>query len=391
MSLRSRTLTSQDAASVDPMTASIAVPFLDLKAAHIELQSELEHAFREVLESGWFVLGREVSAFEAEFAAHCGTPHCVGVGNGLDALHLALRACGVGPGDQVIVPSNTYIATWLAVTHVGAMPVPVEPSASTFNIDPALIADAVTARTKAILVVHLYGQPADMDPICEVARAHGLRVIEDCAQAHGARYKGRPAGALGDVAAWSFYPGKNLGAMGDGGAITTHDAAIADRVRVLRNYGSRVKYENEVVGFNSRLDELQAALLRVKLRHLEEWNARRRRVATTYLDALAGCRELILPIVPQWAEPVWHLFVVRHERRDDLQRRLTESGIGTLVHYPVPPHLQGAYGSLGIRDGMLPVAEQLAREVISLPMGPHLDADSLRSVCGAVASAASCA
>jgi dTDP-4-amino-4,6-dideoxygalactose transaminase len=283
----------------------MSVPFLDLKAGYTELQPEIDAAIKRVLESGWYILGEEVNIFEQEYAAYCEAKHCVGVANGLDALHLALLALGVGAGDEVIVPSNTYIATWLAVSQCGATPVPVEPDAATYNIDPARIEAVITPRTKVILPVHLYGQPADMDPILSIARKHGLKVLEDGAQAHGARYKGKKVGAHGDVVAWSFYPGKNLGAYGDGGAITTDDAEIAERIRVLRNYGSSVKYVNEVKGFNSRLDPLQAAALRVKLKKLDEWNKRRTVVAQRYQTELADAG-LSLPFVPVWAEPAWH-------------------------------------------------------------------------------------
>jgi len=349
------------------------IPFLDLKAAYHELKEEFDAAYERVMESGWYILGEEVEAFEQEWAAYCGTAHCVGVGNGLEALHLVLRAWGIGPGDEVIVPSNTYIATWLAVSYAGATPVPVEPDPRTYNLDPARIEAAITNRTRAIIPVHLYGQPADMDLIVEIAQRWGLKVLEDAAQAHGARYKGRRAGGLGDAAAWSFYPGKNLGAFGDGGAVTTNDADLAERLRVLRNYGSRVKYHNEVKGFNSRLDPLQAAFLRVKLRHLEEWNRRRQGVATAYLHALREALFMLLPQVPEWAAPCWHLFVVRHPRRDELQRALEAAGVGTLIHYPIPPHRSGAYTDAGFRDGAFPLADELAATVLSLPMGPHLD------------------
>ena len=282
------------------------IPFLDLKAPHVELRAEIDAAIARVVDSGWYVLGPEVEAFEAEYAAWCEARHAVSVANGLDALHLALRALDVGPGDEVIVPSNTYIATWLAVSQCGARPVPVEPLDASYNLDPARIEAALTPRTKLILPVHLYGQPADLDPILQLARKHGLRVLEDGAQAHGARYKGRRLGSHGDAVAWSFYPGKNLGALGDGGAVTTNDAELAERIRVLRNYGSRVKYVNELRGFNSRLDPLQAAVLRVKLAHLDDWNARRKAIATQYLVGLADCG-LVLPQVPAFADPVWHL------------------------------------------------------------------------------------
>ncbi|NMM81605.1 erythromycin biosynthesis sensory transduction protein eryC1 [Acidovorax sp. SRB_14] len=363
------------------------IPFLDLGAAYRELQTEIDSAVGRLLASGWYIGGPEVDAFEDEFAAYCGATHAVGVANGLDALQLALRAMDVGPGDEVIVPSNTYIATWLAVSQCGATPVPVEPDARTFNIDPALIEAAITPRTKVILPVHLYGQPADMAPILAIARKHGLRVLEDGAQAHGARYKGQRLGAHGDAVAWSFYPGKNLGAMGDGGAVTTNDPQIADRIRVLRNYGSRVKYVNEVQGYNSRLDPLQAAILCVKLAHLDEWNARRSAIAARYQQGLAGCG-LTLPYVPDWAEPVWHLYVVQHPQRDPLHKALADAGVGTLIHYPIAPHLQQAYGYSGWEQGAFPLAERMADQVLSLPMGPHLETEQVTMVIEAAKKAA---
>lgn len=359
------------------------IPFLDLKAPHQELRSELEQAFKEVLDSGWFVQGAQLEAFEREYAAYCGTKHCIGVGNGLDALHLILRAYDIGSGDEVIVPSNTYIATWLAASYAGAIPVPVEPDARTYNIDPALIEAAITPRTKAIMAVHLYGQPADMDPIRIIARKYNLKVIEDAAQAQGARYKGARIGGLGDAAGHSFYPGKNLGALGDGGAVTTNDDQLADKLRMLRNYGSRVKYLNEVKGFNSRLDELQAALLRVKLRKLDEWNERRRKLAFDYLDKLPA-DQFVLPFVPEWAEPVWHLFVIRTEHREQLQQHLTAADIGTVIHYPIPPHLQSAYSEMELGVGAFPVAEKLHAEVLSLPIGPQMHAAQAASVIDAM-------
>ena len=359
------------------------VPFLDLHDAYLELKPEIDVAVSRVLDSGWYILGPEVDAFESEFAAYCEASHCVGLANGLDALHLALRALDVGPGDEVIVPSNTYIATWLAVSQCGATPVPVEPVEATYNLDPALIEAAITPRTKVILPVHLYGQPADMDPILAIARKHGLRVLEDGAQAHGARYKGQRLGGHGDAVAWSFYPGKNLGALGDGGAITTNDDALADRLRVLRNYGSRVKYVNETQGWNSRLDPLQAAVLRVKLQHLDEWNARRAAVASLYLEGLAGSG-LVLPHVPEWADPAWHLFVVRHPQRDALHKQLADAGIGSLIHYPIPPHRQQAYAGAGFDAGGFPLASRMADEVLSLPMGPQLSVEQAEKVSATV-------
>ncbi len=362
------------------------IPFLDLKASYTELKSEIDGAVVRVLDSGWYIGGVEVDGFESDYADYCGAAHCVGVANGLDALYLALRAMEVGPGDEVIVPSNTYIATWLAVSHCGATPVPVEPDGRTCNIDPALIEAAITSRTKVILPVHLYGQPADMDPILALARKHGLLVLEDGAQAHGARYKGRRLGAHGDAVAWSFYPGKNLGAMGDGGAVTTHDERIADRIRVLRNYGSRVKYVNEVQGYNSRLDPIQAAILRVKLAHLDDWNARRGAIARLYQDGLAATG-LTLPHVPEWADPVWHLYVVRHRERDALQHLLTQAGVATMIHYPIPPHLQSAYASLGFGRGSFPVSEALHDQVLSLPIGPSQTAEATGIVIDAIRKA----
>lgn len=359
------------------------IPFLDLRAAYIELKTEIDTAIARVLDSGWYILGPEVEAFEAEYASYCEAEHTVGVANGLDALHLALLAMGVGPGDEVIVPSNTYIATWLAVSQCGAKPVPVEPLEATYNIDPALIEAAITPATRVILPVHLYGQPADLDPILAIARRHGLRVLEDAAQAHGALYKGQRIGAHGDAVAWSFYPGKNLGAFGDGGAVTTNDPQIADRIRVLRNYGSRVKYVNEVRGINSRLDPLQAAVLRVKLRYLDSWNDRRKAQAAYYIAHLADA-PLILPHTPDWADPVWHLFVVRHPERDALAKQLTTAGIGTLIHYPIPPHCQQAYAAAGFSSPAFPIAQRIATQVLSLPVGPQLDDHSLNFICDSV-------
>jgi dTDP-4-amino-4,6-dideoxygalactose transaminase len=350
------------------------IPFLDPGAAYQELKEELDAAYHRVMNSGWYILGEEVEAFEQEFATYCGVRHCIGVGNGLEALHLILRAYGIGSGDEVIVPANTYIATWLAVSYAGAKPAPVEPDLQTYNIDPTRIEAAITPHTKAIMPVHLYGQTADMDPIMEIARRYGLKVIEDAAQAHGARYKGRMAGGIGDAAGWSFYPSKNLGAFGDGGAVTTNDDQLAERVRLLRNYGSRDKYFNEVKGFNSRLDPLQAAFLKVKLQHLDDWNERRIVLAKTYQEGLASALDLILPYVSAWANPSWHLFVIRHVERDSLQKRFSAYGIGTLIHYPVPPHLSDAYREAGWKEGDFAVTEQIAASVLSLPIGPHLTA-----------------
>jgi dTDP-4-amino-4,6-dideoxygalactose transaminase len=357
----------------------VQVPFLDLKAGYLELKKEIDHAIRRVLRSGHYILGSEVEAFEEEFAGYCGVKHAIGVANGLDALHLALRAMGVGPGDEVIVPSHTFIATWLAVTHSGATPVPVEPDILTYNIDPTKVEAAITPRTKVILPVHLCGQPADLDPILDIAARHGLRVLEDAAQAHGGRYKGQRIGGHGDAVAWSFYPGKNLGALGDGGAVTTNDPELAERIRILGNYGSNRKYFNELPGFNSRLDPLQAAILVVKLRHLDPWNDRRKAIAEAYRDALRRT-SLILPFVPEWSEPVWHLFVVRHARRDELQAGLAKVGIGSLIHYPIPPHRQQAYAGTHLETDVLPIASRLASEVLSLPLNPWMSSEQVACV-----------
>lgn len=346
------------------------VPFLDLGAAYRELKSEIDAAVARSLASGWYIGGPEVEAFEEEFASYTQASHCVGLANGLDALHLALRAMDVGPGDEVIVPSNTYIATWLAVSQCGATPVPVEPDSATYNIDSALIESAITSKTKVILPVHLYGQPADLDPILVIAKKYGLRVLEDGAQAHGARYKGKRIGSHSDVVAWSFYPGKNLGAMGDGGAITTNDSNLANRIRMLRNYGSSVKYAHEIQGYNCRLDPIQAAILRVKLAYLDEWNARRTKIAATYQASL-NVKNIKLPTAPQWAEPAWHLFVVEHPHRDKVQLALESMGISTLIHYPTAPHSQNAYRDMGFKSGSFPLAEQMATQVFSLPIGPQ--------------------
>lgn len=355
------------------------IPFLNLHAAYQELKPDIDVAIRRVLDSGYYILGPEVEAFEAEFAQYCETSHAIGVGNGLDALVLALRALGIGAGDEVLVPSNTFIATWLAVTAVGATPVPVEPNPATHNIDGARLFAALTGRTRAVIAVHLYGQPADLAALSAFCRQYGLRLIEDAAQAHGARHRGRRIGAEGEIACWSFYPGKNLGALGDGGCVTTSDPDLAERVRLLRNYGSREKYVHEEVGTNSRLDPLQAAILRVKLAQLDAWNDRRRKIAALYLYRLRDTG-LTLPEVPNWAEPAWHLFVVRHPDRDALRQSLQEAGIGTLIHYPIAPHMQRAYAGLGIAPDALPIARKLADEVLSLPIGPQMELEAAERV-----------
>lgn len=362
------------------------VPFLDLRASYLELKAGIDCACAQVLDSGWYILGEQVEAFEREFANYCEARFCIGVGNGLDALRLILRAMNIGIGDEVIVPSNTYIATWLAVSSVGAQVVPVEPHADTYNLDAEKLEAAITKRTRAIIAVHLYGQTAEMKRINEIAERHKLKVIEDAAQAHGARHGARRAGSLGDAAGWSFYPGKNLGAFADGGAVTTNDSELAERIRVLRNYGSKVKYFNEVKGENSRLDEMQAAILRVKLPYLDEWNARRQKLATLYRQQL-GEAALVLPVTAEGNEHIWHLFVVRVKERESFQRKLKEQGIQTLIHYPLPPHLQKAYAEQNWSAGSFPVAEGVHREVVSLPIGPHLSYEAAHRVCDAVRAA----
>lgn len=361
----------------------MTVPFLDLGASYRALAPEIDAAIARVTASGYFIGGPENAAFERAFAAATQAQGCVGVANGLDALHLALLAMDVGAGDEVIVASNGYIATLLAVSMAGATPVLVEPDPATHNLDPARIAAAITPRTKVILPTHLYGQPADMDAILAVARAHGLKVLEDGAQAHGARYKGRAIGAHGDAVTWSFYPSKNLGCLGDGGAVTSDDAELIERVRTLGNYGSHVRYVNDVRGVNSRLDPIQAAILAAKLERLDAWNARRAAIAARYLSELADT-DLVLPVVPEWADPCWHLFVVRSPDRAALKARLDAAGVQTLIHYPIPPHLQKAYADLGYGPGDFPIAEQLAGEVLSLPIGPQMSEAEIDTVIAAL-------
>ena len=350
------------------------IPFLDLKSPYWEIKQELDDAYDRVMPSGWYILGDEVDSFEREFASYCGVKHCIGAGNGLEALHLILRAYDIGPGDEVIVPANTFIATWLAVSYAGVRLVPVESDPQSYNLDPQKIESAITKNTRAIMPVHLYGQPADMNPIREIAGRYGLKVIEDAAQAHGASYLGKKAGGLGDAAGWSFYPGKNLGAFGDAGAVTTNDDWLAERLRVLRNYGSKVKYHNEVKGYNSRLDPVQAAFLRVKLRHLDTWNERRFQIVQHYIKTLASVPGLVLPAIVSKTISSWHLFVVRVEDRDALQKYLKDQGIDTLIHYPVPPHLSEAYQDEQWQKNIFSITEKLADTVLSLPVGPHMSA-----------------
>ena len=363
---------------------SLAVPFLSFGPQHDPLRTDILAALAQVYDSQWYVLGEEVRQFEAAYARFNQVGHCVGVANGLDALTLALRVLDIGPGDEVIVPSNTYIATWLAVTHVGATPVPVEPNPLTSNLDPARIESALTSRTRAILPVHLYGQACEMGPIMALAEKHKLPVVEDNAQAPGAAYQGQLTGSFGAINATSFYPGKNLGALGDAGALTTNDAELARQVRALRNYGSEQKYYNQVVGYNSRLDELQAAVLRVKLPHLTAWTTQRQQIAAWYEAALAGIAGLRLPQVAPGATHVYHLYVVQTPVRAALQQYLTRHGIGTLIHYPVPPHRQQAYAGTGWPAGAFPIAEELADSCLSLPLWPGMTQDHVAAVADSI-------
>lgn len=356
------------------------VPFLDVGAGYAELQSELETAILIAFRSGQYIGGAEVEAFESAFAKYTGALNCIAVANGLDALHLGLLALGVKAGDEVIVPSNTFIATWLAVSNCGAIPVPVEPDRTTMNIEAESILRAITPKTRAIIPVHLYGLPVDIDPILELAKERNLFVLEDAAQAHGARYKTRRVGAHGHAVAWSFYPGKNLGALGDAGAVTTNDSFVARRVGLLRNYGSHAKYVHDARGFNSRMDPVQAAALRVKLSVLDNWNARRSHIAQLYTQGLASREHIVTPIVPDWAQHAWHLYVIQSPARDEIQKRLLAAGINTQIHYPIPPHLQGAYADMGFGRGAFPIAERLADESLSLPIGPHLSDESVSRV-----------
>lgn len=360
------------------------IPFVDLRAQYRQIQNEVDAAVLAVMQRGDFVLGGAVTEFEREFAEYCNVEHCVGVDSGYSALELMVRAYDIGPGDEVITAANTFIATTLAISNTGATPVLVDCDPRTYNIDASKIEAAITPRTRAIMPVHLYGQTADMDAIVGIARKHGLLVFEDAAQASGARYKGRRAGSLGDAAAFSFYPGKNLGAYGDGGAVTTDDAAIAEKIRLLRNIGQKVKYYHEVKGFNHRLDTVQAAVLRVKLPYLDGWNASRRHAATTYAEMLAGL-PIIAPETADYAEHIFHLFVVRVSgRREALMDHLKEMGVATGLHYPIPIHLQPAYAELGYKRGDFPVTEAYADEIVSLPIFPELDDNKVAYVANAI-------
>jgi dTDP-4-amino-4,6-dideoxygalactose transaminase len=364
----------------------INIPFLDIKSINIRFKQELISSLSKVIESGWYVLEEEVDKFEQEFANYCGVKQFIGVGNGLDALFMVLKAWGIGVGDEVIVPSNTYIATWLAVSNLGATPVPVEPNLSDCNINPSLIEEKITSKTKAIIAVHLYGQPADMGIIMDIAKRHNLKVLEDAAQAHGAKYFSKNVGSLAHAAAFSFYPGKNLGALGDAGGISTDDYELSNSIRMMRNYGSKLKYVNEIRGVNSRLDEIQAAFLRVKLKALDDDNKARSEIASLYYNGLQNVKEIRLPYVCANRTHVWHLFVVQCFDRDLLQQFLLKKGIHTMIHYPIAPHLQSAYKDLGYQIGSFPVSESLHSSVLSLPMGPTMKKEEALKVVAAVRS-----
>lgn len=363
------------------------VAFADIKATYVRLKPELDEAYARVMNSGRYILGEEVEAFEREFTSFCGAGHCVAVANGIEALELILKGYGIGAGDEVIVPANTYIASWLAVTNVGARPVPVEPDLKTYNIDPGLVEKAITPKTRAIMAVHLYGLPAEMDKLGEIAVRRRILLIEDAAQAHGARYHGRTAGNLGQAAAFSFYPTKNLGAFGDAGAVVTNDAQLAEKVRLLRNYGSQDKYQHLIPGGNSRMDPLQAVFLRAKLKYLEQWNRERRTAAGIYQERLGGLGGLVLPGASKDCEPCWHQFVVRFSQREKLKLSLEQAGIETMIHYPVPPHLSPAYSSLKYKTGDFSLTEEIADTVLSLPLGLQLTSGAQNYVIGEIIKA----
>ncbi|MGC8622131.1 MAG: DegT/DnrJ/EryC1/StrS family aminotransferase [Caldisphaera sp.] len=352
------------------------IKFVDFKAEYRYLKKELDEAYQKVMEGGYYILGNEVKAFEKEFAEKVGAKYCIGVGNGLDALHLGLSALGIGKGDEVIVPANTYIATWIGVSLAGATPVPVEPDEKTYNINPDLIEKSITKKTKAILPVHLYGQPADMKPISEIAEKHGLKVLDDAAQAHGAEYEGKKIGSITDATAFSFFPTKNLGAFGDGGAITTNNEEVAEKLQKLRNYGESKKYVNDIIGYNSRLDELQAAFLRIKLKHLNDINRSKTEIAQRYLSEIIS--PLIkLPYVPINVKSVWHQFIIRSQKRDELKNYLYGNNIETLIHYPIPPHLQLAYKFLNIDSNKFLITKKISEEILSLPIHWLMKKDSI--------------
>ena len=355
------------------------VPFLDLKSLYKDSKDEFDTEIIKSIQSGYYIGGDSVSSFEDAFAKYTSTNYCVGAANGFDALRLALRAIDIQQGDEIIVPSHTFIATWLAVTECGGIPIPVEVNSDTYNIDVRKIQSLITKKTKAIIPVHLYGQPADLDEICKIASDNNLYVIEDAAQAHGAKYKNKKIGSHGDIVAWSFYPGKNLGAFGDAGAITTNNKNLAEKVRMIGNYGSSKKYINDVLGCNSRLDPIQAVALRIKLKNLDKNNNRRNEVANIYIKNL-NIKGIDLPLVPDWADPVWHIFCIRVKKRDKIQSELKKQGIETLIHYPIPPHLQNAYKYLNFSIGSFPIAENISNEVLSLPISPTISDDEVQYV-----------
>lgn len=362
------------------------IPFLSFATSNEQIRSEIFENFQKFFDSKYYILGNGVAAFEKSFAAYSNTEHCVGVSNGLDALFLSLKVLGVGPGDEVIIPSNTYIATALAVSYCGATPVFTEPDPESYNIDPSNFERSITSRTKAVIPVHLYGQCCAMEQIMEIAARQNIFVVEDNAQAQGASFNNKPTGSFGTVNGISFYPGKNLGAFGDAGAITTNSAEIAEKVRVLRNYGSQKKYYNEVIGYNMRLDELQAVLLSVKLKYLDGWNKERQQIAEWYTQRLSRLEGIILPFITPGASHVFHQYVIRTEKRNKLQEHLQNNGIGTLIHYPVPPHLQNAYKDLGYKKGDFPVAELIADTCLSLPIYPGLTESEAGYVCEIIES-----
>ena len=359
------------------------IKFLDLRSSYFEIKPEIDQAVHKVLDSGQHILGDELDAFESEWAFFCSAKYAIGVGSGLDALTLGLLAMEVGPGDEVIVPAHTFIATWLAVVRVGAKPVPVSPCLKTYNIDCSKIKEVITDRTKAIIPVHLYGQPADLSSICEIARKNNVFVLEDAAQAHGAKYKGQTLGAHGDAVAWSFYPGKNLGAFGDAGAVTTNNTSFADRIRRLRNYGTKQKYIHDCQGINSRMDEIQASILRVKLKHLVSWNKRRASQAKFYINHI-NKNKFTVPTISSKCVSSWHLFVIRCKHRDQLQRFLREKNIETIIHYPTPPQKQKAFVTTDTFFENCPRTENICNEVVSLPIGPHLSDEDIESVTDAI-------
>jgi dTDP-4-amino-4,6-dideoxygalactose transaminase len=362
------------------------VPFLDFEQSHKSINIQLKQAFDEVLSSQWFIMGNKLKTFEEEYAQFSKTKYCIGVGNGLDALIISLRCLGIGQGHEVIVPSNTYIASWLAVSAVGATPVAVEPDPHTYNINPNNITAKITPATKAIMPVHLYGQACQMDEIMAIAQKHNLYVVEDNAQSQGAVYNNKLVGSFGHCNGTSYYPGKNLGALGDAGAITTQNEELANTAKILRNYGSEIKYKNSIKGYNSRLDEMQAAILSVKLTQLEQWNQKRIDAANTYNNLLSNVQEIVLPSLAQGASSVYHLYVIRTNNRDQLQKHLLENGISTLIHYPIPPHLQEAYKEMNFKTGDFPLAELFAQTMLSLPIFPGITHQQIEYVCNSIKS-----